>query len=349
MSARGRHVQSPPRAEPAALTVVHRAPITLKRSQNEMANPNILIEARGLTRRFGPNLAVSNLNLQLAKGEILGLLGPNGAGKSTSMKMLTGNLAPSEGEVLIKGQSLRDNAVLAKRQLGYLPELPPVYPELTVDEYLRYCAGLHGIPPKQRAEAVASAKRDCGLSDVGRRVIGNLSKGYQQRVGLAQAIIHRPPVIILDEPTVGLDPIQIREIRTLIRELGKNHSVILSSHILPEITAVCGRVMIVNRGRVVYDAAIDAHVGRSSLVIGFQRAPTPADLAEVQGVAGIETLENHRFRLAVVADSDPRDELVALSVQRGWGLRELRMESKTLEEIFVELTSRDEQALKEAA
>ena len=316
-----------------------------------MANPDILIEARGLTRRFGPNTAVSNLSLKLAQGEILGLLGPNGAGKSTTMKMLTGNLAPTEGEVFIKGRSLRDATVEAKQQLGYLPEQPPVYPELTVDEYLRYCASLHGVASKDRADAITSAKRDCGLSDVGRRIIGNLSKGYQQRVGLAQAIIHRPPVVVLDEPTVGLDPIQIREIRTLIRDLGKNHSVILSSHILPEIQAVCGRVMIVNRGRLVYDAAVDAHLGKSSLIVAFARPPLLSDLAEVQGVGAIEKLDELRFRIAVIAnnETDPRDTLSALAVQRGWGLRELRMESKTLEEIFVELTASDELSLRAAA
>ncbi|MGH8518166.1 MAG: ATP-binding cassette domain-containing protein, partial [Panacagrimonas sp.] len=192
-----------------------------------------------------------------------------------------------------------------------------------------------------RNDVVTSAKRDCGLADVGRRIIGNLSKGYQQRVGLAQAIIHRPPVIVLDEPTVGLDPIQIREIRTLIRDLGRNHSVILSSHILPEITAVCGRVMIVNRGRVVYDAPVDAHVGRNSLVLELARAPAAGELAQVAGVTGVESLEPGRFRLSLAADSDPREALVALAVQREWGLRELRLESKTLEEIFVELTSGD--------
>ena len=314
-----------------------------------MDSQDILIEARSLTRRFGPNLAVSDLSLKLAQGEILGLLGPNGAGKSTTMKMLTGNLAPSEGEVLIKGRSLRDAAVAAKQQLGYLPEQPPVYPELTVDEYLRYCARLHGVSSKNVRDAVDSAKRACGLPDVGRRVIGNLSKGYQQRVGLAQAIVHRPPVVVLDEPTVGLDPIQIREIRTLIRELGRNHSVILSSHILPEIQAVCGRVMIINRGHLVYDAAVDAHLGKSSLILAFARPPAVADLAEVPGVAAVEKLDELRFRLGVVVDADPRDHLTSLAVQRGWGLRELRMESKTLEEIFVELTASDDLSLRNAA
>ena len=310
-----------------------------------MASQEILIEANALTRRFGPNLAVEDLSLRLAQGEILGLLGPNGAGKSTTMKMLTGNLAPTEGTVRIKGQSLREAPVLAKRQLGYLPEQPPVYPELTVDEYLRYCAGLHGVPGKQRADAVQAAKRDCGLSEVGHRLVGNLSKGYQQRVGLAQAIIHRPPVVILDEPTVGLDPIQIREIRSLIRELGQQTSVILSSHILPEIQAVCSRVMIVNRGRVVYDAGIDAHMGKDTLVVGLARPPANGELAAINGVAGVEVLDEQRRRLSLVQDADPRDALVSLAVQRGWGLHELRLETKTLEEIFVELTSGDAQPL----
>ncbi|MCC2657146.1 MAG: ATP-binding cassette protein [Panacagrimonas sp.] len=313
-----------------------------------MVSPDILIEARGLTRRFGPNVAVADLNLKLAQGEILGLLGPNGAGKSTTMKMLTGNLAPSEGEVFIKNRSLREDAVLAKQQLGYLPEQPPVYPELSVDEYLRYCAGLHGIASAQRADAVASAKRDCGLTEVGRRVIGNLSKGFQQRVGLAQAIIHRPPVVVLDEPTVGLDPIQIREIRALIRDLGRNHSVILSSHILTEIQAICGRVMIVNRGRVVYDAPVDAQIGSRSLTLGLARPPAAQALAQIAGVCGVDALDNGRFRLSLEAGADPREVLVALAVQGDWGLRELRMESKTLEEIFVELTSSDAAAAAEA-
>ncbi|WP_420467461.1 ATP-binding cassette domain-containing protein [Panacagrimonas sp.] len=314
-----------------------------------MDSPEILIEARGLTRRFGPNLAVDQLDLRLRQGEILGLLGPNGAGKSTTMKMLTGNLAPSEGEVLIKGQSLHQAPVLAKRQLGYLPEQPPVYPELTVDEYLRYCAGLHGLAAGARSDAVAAAKRDCGLDEVGRRLIGNLSKGYQQRVGLAQAIIHRPPVVILDEPTVGLDPIQIREIRSLIRELGQRYSVILSSHILPEIQAVCSRVMIIDRGRTVYDAAIDAQARKQTLVLGLARPPALEELAAIPGVAAVEALDEQRLRLSLVQDTDPREALVALAVQQGWGLRELRLETKTLEEIFVELTSGDTQPLQEAA
>ncbi|MEW6168220.1 MAG: ABC transporter ATP-binding protein [Pseudomonadota bacterium] len=304
----------------------------------------VLIEARALTRRYGPTIAVDDLHLTLRKGEILGLLGPNGAGKSTTMKMLTGNLAPSSGEIFIKGQSMHDEPKRAKQYLGYLPEQPPVYPELTVDEYLSYCASLHGIAKAARAGAVASAKRDCGLSDVGHRLVGNLSKGYQQRVGIAQAIIHRPPVVILDEPTVGLDPIQIREIRKLIKDLGANHSVILSSHILPEIQAVCGRVMIIARGRVVYNESLEAtRVGRmGAITVGLRRPPEPAVLGAVPGVARAAPLGDGRFRIDAAGGADPREALAQAAASQDWGLYELTTHTQTLEEIFVELTSGEE-------
>lgn len=306
----------------------------------------VLIEARALTRRYGRNLAVEHLDLTLHKGEILGLLGPNGAGKSTTMKMLTGNLAPSTGEVRIKGISLRERSKLAKQHLGYLPEQPPVYPELTVDEYLGYCAELHGITRGTRSAAVASAKRDCGLVDVGGRLVGNLSKGYQQRVGIAQAIIHRPPVVILDEPTVGLDPIQIREIRSLIVDLGRNHSVILSSHILPEIQAVCGRVMIMARGKVVYNDSLAAtRSGEfAAVTVAFRRAPGELSaLDRIAGVKSVTALGDGRFRFVCQDGADPREAIAAAAADRGWGLYELAAQRRTLEEIFVELTSGDEQ------
>ena len=302
---------------------------------------HILIEARGLSRRFGPTVAVAGLDLTLKKGEILGMLGPNGAGKTTTMKMLAGCLAPSTGSIRINGVDLREEPSRAKQHLGYLPEQPPVYPELTVDEYLTYCAGLHGIGRKQRGAAVASAKKDCGLADVGKRLVGNLSKGYQQRVGLAQAIIHRPPVVILDEPTVGLDPIQIREIRGLITELGKSHSVILSSHILPEIQAVCGRVMIIHRGRAVYNESI-GQVRGAAITLELRRPPKAEDLRTFQGVTQVADLGGGRFRLHCADGADPREQLAELAARNNWGLLELRAESKTLEEIFVELTAGDE-------
>jgi ABC-2 type transport system ATP-binding protein len=302
----------------------------------------ILIEARQLTRRYGPTVAVAGLDLTLRKGEILGLLGPNGAGKTTTMKILAGVLAPSAGEVRINGVSLREEPQAAKKSLGYLPEQPPVYPELTVDEYLDYCAGLHGIARSERGAAIASAKKDCGLTEVGGRLIGNLSKGYQQRVGLAQAIIHRPPVIILDEPTVGLDPNQIREIRTLITELGETHSVILSSHILPEIQAVCGRVMIINRGRTVYNEAVAHDARASSVSLELRRPPAAAELKKIAQATRVEELGHGRFRLHCGDQADPREALAQAAADQGWGLVEIYAEAKTLEEIFVELTSGDE-------
>jgi ABC-2 type transport system ATP-binding protein len=314
--------------------------------EGETSTEATLIEARHLSRRYGPTLAVADLSLTLRKGEILGLLGPNGAGKTTTLKMLAGCLAPTAGEVQIKGQSLNEHPQAAKRNLGYLPEQPPLYPELSVDEYLTFCAGLHGVPRSARAGAVTQAKSACSLNEVAQRNIGNLSKGYQQRVGLAQAIIHRPPVIVLDEPTVGLDPNQIREIRSLITELGRSHSVILSSHILPEIQAVCSRVMIIDSGRVVYDQPIvDAAAARfDSVIVGFRRPPESGALIGVHGVTGVEALGEGRFRLRLQEGTDPREAVADAAARNGWGLIELRAELKTLEETFVELTS-----LREAA
>lgn len=217
---------------------------------------SILLAAEGLSRYYNDHAAVENLNLQLQKGEVLGLLGPNGAGKSTTMQMLTGNLAPTTGSIQINGIDLLEAPRQAKRHLGYLPEQPPVYRDLTVHEYLEYCAKLHGLRGEARTQAIHLASERCSLNEVHHRLIANLSKGYKQRVGIAQAILHSPAVVILDEPTVGLDPLQIREIRKLIRELGQEHSVILSTHILPEVQAVCDRVQILNRGRTVFNDSL---------------------------------------------------------------------------------------------
>lgn len=239
----------------------------------------ILLAAEGLSRYYSEHCAVDSLNLHLQKGEVLGLLGPNGAGKSTTMQMLTGNLAPTTGSIQINGIDLLDEPRSAKRHLGYLPEQPPVYRDLTVNEYLDYCAKLHGMRGAERTQAIGLACERCSLTEVQNRLIANLSKGYKQRVGIAQAILHSPSVVILDEPTVGLDPLQIREIRKLIRELGQEHSVILSTHILPEVQAVCDRVQILNRGRTVFN---DSLAGVDSLEkiffeLVYQEDPALAD------------------------------------------------------------------------
>lgn len=321
-----------------------------------MATPSperqVLINAIGLNRRYGNTLAVQNISLELRAGDVLGLLGPNGAGKSTTLRMLSGCLAPSSGSIAINGVDLAEEPKRAKTALGYLPEHPPVYPELTVDEYLRYCAKLHGVPVAQRETALASAKQDCGLADTGRRIIGNLSKGYQQRVGLAQAIIHRPPVIILDEPTVGLDPIQIREIRKLIAELAKQHSVILSSHILTEIQATCSRVVIINRGRLVFAAAmseVQAQAQTNLVVLGLRNPPSLDSLRGIGGVKNARLLGDGRIQIECLPGQDLRETLAERAVRNNWGLYEIQTARKTLEEIFVELTSQDDAHVEAAA
>ncbi|MCP4983225.1 MAG: ATP-binding cassette domain-containing protein, partial [Gammaproteobacteria bacterium] len=217
-----------------------------------------LVQVENLSRYYQNHCAINHLSFNLGAGEVLGFLGPNGAGKSTTMQIISGNLAPSEGEVSIAGHDILEAPRAAKQHLGYLPEHPPVYRDSSVDEYLKFCAQLHRVPRRQLGTALDKVKQQCGLETVGGRLIGNLSKGYQQRVGIAQAIIHDPPVVILDEPTVGLDPIQIREIRDLIRSLGSQRSVILSTHILSEVQATCDRVQIIRAGELIYHASIES-------------------------------------------------------------------------------------------
>ena len=299
------------------------------------------IYTRALTRRFGGHAAVNNVDLQLKRGEVLGFLGPNGAGKTTTMQMLTGNLAPTEGEILICGLDLLARPTAAKAKIGYLPENPPLYRELTVDEYLNLAVQLHRVPKNGRRDAVARAKDRCGLAQVGRKLIGTLSKGYQQRVGIAQAIAHEPDVVILDEPTVGLDPNQIRDIRSLIRELGGAHSVILSTHILAEVEAICDRVQIMHHGNIVYSDTIAAlkafHSGRTVL-LGLRRPPADGELAALPGVTAVECVSDTLYRLQLAADHDPTEQLVARAVEKNWGLYQLAPAQTSLEDVFVNLT-----------
>jgi ABC-2 type transport system ATP-binding protein len=311
-----------------------------------------LIDVQELSRYFGHHCAVNNVSFTVNKGEVVGFLGPNGAGKTTTMKMLTGNLAPSTGSVTIAGHDLLDDPRSAKGAIGYLPEQPPLYRELTVDEYLDFCAALNRIPRDQRKQARELAKEKCGLGDVAGRLIGNLSKGYQQRAGIAQAIIHMPPVVILDEPTVGLDPIQIREIRLLIRELGKEHSVILSTHILPEVQATCDQVQIINNGQLVLQDSIEGlehHLQSASLTVAFREDVPWSELENIPGVKQVEQQREGRLRLFYEPDQDPVDDIVRLSVSNNWGLQELRPGRVSLEEIFLHLTTEDKVSDGEAA
>jgi ABC-2 type transport system ATP-binding protein len=299
------------------------------------------IYARALTRRFGTHAAVRNVDLELRRGEVLGFLGPNGAGKTTTMQMLTGNLAPTEGEITICGIDMLARPTTAKAKIGYLPEKPPLYRELTVDEYLQLSLKLHRVQKNTRPTALKHAKERCGLLEVGRQLIGTLSKGYQQRVGIAQAIAHEPDVVILDEPTVGLDPNQIRGIRSLIRELGGTHSVILSTHILAEVEAICDRVQILHHGEVVYSDTIAAlkalHSGRTVL-LGLRRPPSEAELAALPGITAVERASDRLYRLQLAADRDPTEQLVQRAVEKNWGLYHLAPAQTSLEDVFVNLT-----------
>ncbi|HEX6827520.1 MAG TPA: ATP-binding cassette domain-containing protein [Burkholderiales bacterium] len=307
--------------------------------------PQVTVSARGLSRRFGPRTAVHGLDLEVHRGEVVGFLGPNGAGKTTTMQMLTGNLAPSAGRIEICGIDLLDRPTAAKARLGYLPEPPPLYRELSVDDYLRFAGRLRGLRGTALRAAAAEARRRCGLDEVAGRLIGSLSRGYQQRVGIAQAIVHRPDVVILDEPTVGLDPNQVREIRALIRELRGGQSVILSTHILPEVEALCDRVEILHEGRLVYSdtlAGISSAGPAGEITVEFRNPPDAEELARLPGVSRVEALSAHVFRLRRDDGADPAAVLSEEAARRGWGLVSLAPGRATLEEVFVRLTQGEE-------
>ena len=300
-----------------------------------------VLELKNLTMKFGGVTALDSVDLDVYKGEICALIGPNGAGKSTTMRMLTGNLAPSIGTVKICGIDMMENPKEAKALIGYLPEMRPIYKELTVDEFLTIAARLHKVPSKQIKKAVEIAKQKCGLSHMSKRLIENLSNGYQQRVAIAQAIIHNPLVVILDEPTVGLDPIQIREIRSLIREIGQKHSVILSTHILPEVEMVCDRVQIIDKGNLVFHGSIDElkqHRQGNKLMVGFAKAPTISALNDIEGVAKVEKVEDRMYRIHFKNKQSPAEAIVKLSVKNSWGLYQIAPDQTSLEDVFVQLT-----------
>lgn len=302
-----------------------------------------LVTANNLVRYYGDHRAVDDISFKLHTGDILGFLGPNGAGKSTTMQMLSGNLAPNEGEIRICGTDLLDFPKQAKAEIGYLPEQPPLYKEMTVDEYLNYCARLHRIEKKQIPTTIELAKSRCGLLDVGRRLIGNLSKGFQQRVGIAQAILHSPKIIILDEPTVGLDPNQIREIRELIVELGKEHGIILSTHILPEVQAVCNRVQIINHGKFVYEADMEDLLGKRATGlhdITLLYPPTIKRLYETAGINKVEQINKNTFRVHTL--NPTAEEIANAAVANNWGLIKLVPHERTLEQLFIDLTLGDQ-------
>ena len=304
-------------------------------------DPAITLAARNLSRRFGNRQIIHDLSLELRRGEVLGLLGHNGAGKTTTLQMLTGCLLPHGGAIEICGIDLLRRPRLAKAQIGYLPETPPLYRELSVDDYLVFAARLRGMQPGEAAAALGQVKQRCGLEATGRKIIGTLSKGYQQRIGIAQAIIHRPAVIVLDEPTVGLDPTQIRDIRALIRELGDSGSVILSTHLLGEVESVCDRVEIMQHGRLIYgdtSAGMQKFGGVSGFIVSLRNPPPLSELQGIAGVDGVEQLSATQFRVRHAPDANPGEALLALAAQRGWQAEQLTPLQATLEEVFARIT-----------
>jgi len=306
-----------------------------------------LLTAENLCRSFGQHKAVDDLSFTLKRGEVLGFLGPNGAGKTTTMNMLSGHLAQNSGKVTINGFDLQNQPARAKSHLGYLPEIPPLYRELTVWEVLMFSARLHGIPRRARKQAVDTAMQRCGLADVDKQLVGTLSKGFQQRVGIAQAIIHTPAVVILDEPTAGLDPVQIREIRQLIRTLAAEQSVIISTHILPEVESLCDRVQIINHGRLVFSGDLDSMYQQlkvSSLIMECITPPALTAIQAIPGVTGVEKISPGRYRIIFTPGQSPAPTLAVTAANQGWQLLELRPESPTLESLFMQVIHHEDAA-----
>lgn len=306
-----------------------------------------MIEVTGVSKFYGPKAGARDLNFRVAAGEILGLLGPNGAGKSTTLRMLTGYLTPSRGSIRVGGADLWADPAAARRRIGYLPDRPPLYREMTVRGFVRFAAELRGVPRRARRERVEEALALTGLTRVAGRLIGHLSRGYQQRVGLAQAIVHQPQVLVLDEPTVGLDPRQIHEIRALIRDLGRERTVILSSHILPEVQALCHRVLIMDHGRVLAEDTpgrlAEALRGNRRYRVEVQGAPEAAAtvLQGVPGVLGV-TPEGGGFLLETAPDTDVRPHLFFALAAAGLPLLQLTPVELSLEDVFLRLTTTEE-------
>jgi ABC-2 type transport system ATP-binding protein len=311
-----------------------------------------VIEVEHLTKRYGTVTAVDDISFRVNKGEILGFLGPNGAGKTTTMRVLTGYMPATDGRAAVAGYDVFDHPIEAKQRTGYLPETPPLYPDMTVREYLHFVGKIKGVPPKDRSARVEQVMARTWVTDMANRACGKLSKGYRQRVGLAQALIHNPEVLILDEPTAGLDPKQINETRRLIKALAGDHTIILSTHILTEVEQTCQRVVIINKGKVVAEDTPENLTrrlrGSATMFVqvdGDRAADAQAALARVDGVARVTSADASGTAFEVESESgrDVRRELARAVIGGGWGLLELRPMRLSLEDVFLSLTTEERQ------
>jgi len=310
-----------------------------------------MIKVENLTKRYAGQAAIRDLNFEVGKGEIMGFLGPNGAGKTTTMRILAGFMPATSGRASIAGFDIFEQSLQARTRLGYMPENVPLYSDMRVTEYLDYRAALKGVPHRRIAERVGDVKELCGVKDVEKKIIGALSKGYRQRVGLADALLHEPDLLILDEPTIGLDPNQIRQVRELIKNLGRQHTILLSTHILPEVEMTCSRVIIIHKGRIeacdtpenllgklrqAGGVLLEAKVGKDDGAEELKKISAVRDVTtDVDG-------EWNVFSLRVESGADVREEVFRLATARHWTVRELTQRRATLEDVFVEITHADE-------
>ena len=301
----------------------------------------IIASIESLSHRYHKAWAVKDINWDIPNRGIIGLLGSNGAGKSTTMNVLCGALRPTQGNVIIAGINLRKDPQQARREIGFLPQQAPLYIDLSIDEYLRYSAELRLIPPKQINASIEAAKQKCGIAHFSKRLIRNLSGGYRQRVGIAQAIIHKPPLIVLDEPTNGLDPNQILEVRSLIREIAEERAVVFSSHILTEIQTLCKDVVMIEGGQIVFSDTMDAfnnHTGNNTMIVHLEEAPAADQLMQIPGIMQVELLSGNRFRLFTSGERKLAEDIVQASVQYQWRLQEILFEKPSLDEVFAKLS-----------
>ena len=306
-----------------------------------------MIQVQNLTKRYGNLVAIDNVSFRVGQGEILGFLGPNGAGKTTTMRIISGYMPPTDGTVRVGDFDVLEDPIKAKRQIGYLPENPPLYNDMTVQGYLDFVADIKNVSGKNKKAKIDLAMERCGITDVRKRLIGNLSKGYRQRVGIAQAIVHDPAVLVLDEPTIGLDPKQIIEIRYLIKSLAGDRTVILSTHLLPEVTMTCTRVVIINEGKIVLEESLETLSQRANgaqmLFLKLNYNDKSNDVNEkilsLPTVSEVKESAYGEFIIQTKGGADIREELVKMVVKNGWGLLELRPLMHALEEVFLRVIS----------